>query len=318
MFSLALQGAFAPGSDGQLPARIKIFNWGVNETKKGPVIVNETTVRELPLNQDAAGFDVISLDYQHTTVPGSEEYKRTKEPRDIAAQLKLDLVPGDGLYVLVLNWTPTGKEKAINFVDLSPAPAVNDKRELVFLHSVALCRQGATEDLHFLTLSVGDEGGIETSTKESAMDPKVLQELISKSVSDALKPLADRLTVLETTGSGAKTTIETLAADMTATKTTVATLTATLAQKDREDLILDAKRAGKVIPLSAEDLKTVDLGMLRKIVAQTPVTVPVTQVTLLNVADPSSGISPALAMVCRVTGREPQKVLEANKAKAKA
>ena len=115
----------------------------------------------------------------------------------------------------------------------------------------------------------------------------------------------------------AKTTIETLAADMTATKTTVATLTATLAQKDREDLILDAKRAGKVIPLSAEDLKTVDLGMLRKIVAQTPVTVPVSQVTMLNVADPSSGISPALAMVCHVTGRDPQKVLEANKAKAK-
>lgn len=313
MFSLALQGAFAPGSDGQLPTRIKIFNWGVNETKKGPVILNDTTVRELPLNQAAAGFDVISLDFQHNTVEGSEEFKRTKEPRDIAAQLQLDLVPGDGLYVTVLNWTPTGKDKAINYVDLSPAPAVNSKRELVFIHSVALCRQGATEDLHFLTLSVG-----ETSTKESAMDPKDLQELISKSISDALKPLTDRLTVLETTGTGAKTSIETLAADMTATKQTVATLTATLAQKDREDLILDAKRAGKVIPLSAEDLKTVDLGMLRKIVAQTPVTVPVSQVTLLNVADPSSGISPALAMVCRVTGREPQKVLEANKAKAKA
>lgn len=311
MFSLALQGAFAPGSDGQLPTRIKIFKWGVNETKKGPVILNETTVRELPLNQAAAGFDVISLDFQHNTVEGSEEFKRTKEPRDIAAQLKLDLVPGDGLYVTVLNWTPMGKEKAINYVDLSPAPAVNEKRELVFVHSVALCRQGATEDLHFLTLSVG-----ETSTKESAMDPKELEKLVSKIISEALKPLADRLTVLETTGTGAKTSIETLAADMTATKQTVATLTAALAQKDREDLILDAKRAGKVIPLSAEDLKTVDLGMLRKIVAQTPVTVPVHPVTLLHATDPSSGISPALAMVCRVTGRDPQKVLEANKAKS--
>jgi phage I-like protein len=253
---------------------------------------------------------VISLDYEHNTVPGTKAYDESKEPRDIAAQLKVEVVSGDGLYVTVLNWTPTGKEKAINYVDLSPAPSLNDARELVFLHSVALTRHGATDDLHFLTLS------IDVTTKENAMDPKVLQDLISKSIADAVKPLTDRLTVLETTGAGAKTSIETLSADMASAKTTITTLSATLAQKDREELVLEAKRAGKVIPLSAEDLKTVDLGILRKIIAQTPATVPVLAVTPLSVADPAAGVSPTLAMVCRVTGQDPAKVLETNKAKA--
>lgn len=310
LLSLTIQGAFAPAQDGTLPTRIKVFRWGVNETKKGPVIVNDTTVRELPLNQVETGFDVISLDYEHNTVPGTKAYEESKEPRDIAAQLKVEVVPGDGVYVQVLNWTPTGKEKAINFVDLSPAPGLNDNRELVFLHSVALTRAGATDDLHFLTLS------LDVTTKETnAMTPEQLKKMLEEMFANSMKPVLDRLMVLEKGGDANRAAIETLSVDVKSAKETAAQIKAETVEGRRQAIVAAAKAAGKVLPLSVDDIKVMDLTMLQRIADATPATVPVTTLTPLNVPDPSAGVSPSLAMICKITGQDPQKVLEANRRK---
>jgi hypothetical protein len=314
LISLALQGAFAPSTDGQLPVRIKVLNWGVNQTKKGDVIVNETTLRELPLNQIATGFDVISLDFEHNTVPGTKAHAESPEPRKIAAQLKPEVIAGEGVYVTVLNWTPDGKAAAQNFVDVSAAPAINANREVVFLHSVALTRVGATEGMHFLTLSVEIE--TKPKTEEPAMDEKKLMELIALAIADALKPLQERLTVIEAAGTAAKTCIETLSVESTAAKTRLAEIAAADVKRTREEIVREAMRAGKVLPLSAEDLKSIDIELLRKIAAQTPATVPVQQITPLSVADPAAGVPAAVSMVARVCGMDPKKIIEANAPKA--
>jgi hypothetical protein len=59
-----------------LPSRLKLLNWGKNETVKGPVTVGPETLRSLSANQKSVGFEHIALDYNHQTVPSSPNFKK--------------------------------------------------------------------------------------------------------------------------------------------------------------------------------------------------------------------------------------------------
>ena len=133
-----------------LPKRLKVLNWGKNDTLKGQVNVNSHTLKVFKANQERMGRDTIPLDYEHNTVPKTTEYLRTKEPRAVAAHLSCDVVEGDGVYCNVLDWTPSGQENAKNYKDLSPAPYVDGDGTLLGMHSVALTQTGAVVDLTFL------------------------------------------------------------------------------------------------------------------------------------------------------------------------
>ena len=63
-------GALAGAS---LPSRIKLLNWGRNESVKGPILVDEQSLAALNVNQARLGYDRIALDYEHNTVDGSPE-----------------------------------------------------------------------------------------------------------------------------------------------------------------------------------------------------------------------------------------------------
>ena len=54
------------------------------------------------------------------------------------------VIPGEGLFIENLRWTPEGEAsvKGGHHPDLSPAIKTNDAGEVVFVHSAALCRQG--------------------------------------------------------------------------------------------------------------------------------------------------------------------------------
>jgi phage I-like protein len=140
-----------------LPRRLKLLDWGRNETVKGPVIVSELTARQLPALQAARGFDRIALDYEHNTVAGTPEFERTKEPREVAAYGTPLLIPGEGLFLDAIEYTPSGESNARNYIDLSPAPERASDGTVVFLHSVALVRQGAVEGLSFFSVDVSEE-----------------------------------------------------------------------------------------------------------------------------------------------------------------
>jgi Mu-like prophage I protein len=139
---------------GSLPTRLKLLNWGTNDTVQGPVIVDDSCVEVFSANQRSLGFERVALDFEHNTVPGSPEYERTKEPRDIAAQGAPRIVRGDGLYLEDLTWFNVGKDKAPTYEDLSPAVKWDDSKRLIFMHSTALTRNGAVYGLTFLSAKI--------------------------------------------------------------------------------------------------------------------------------------------------------------------
>jgi hypothetical protein len=240
-----------------LPKRLKVLNWGVNETKKGPVVVGHKTSRELAANQDRLGFDRVALDYEHNTVPGTPEYERTREPREVAAYGVPQVVAGDGLYLDDLIYTPSGEKNALSFIDLSAAIIKDpDSGEVLFMHSTALCRQGAMPEVSFYSISLTPK------EKEPTME---------------LKDVVANVTALNATVETLKTKLGESLALPQEIKNQGTTITALFARMDafeRKALVDRAAAAGKVIPLAADELAKLDLTVLSAMIDKLPVTVP--------------------------------------------
>lgn len=134
-----------------LPARLKLLNWGRNETSQGAVVVGDKTLATLPGNNRARGYAEVAIDFEHNTVAGSAEYQRTKEPRSVAGYGKPEVLRGEGLFLTAIRWTPEGEASARNYMDLSPTPELDEQRNVTFLHSLALVRNGAVHDLSFFS-----------------------------------------------------------------------------------------------------------------------------------------------------------------------
>ncbi len=134
-----------------LPSRLKLLGWGRNDTVIGPVVVDDISAQVFSANQKALGFERVALDFEHNTVPGSPEYERTQEPRDVAAYGAPRIVAGEGLFLENLEWTKTGQKKARNFEDLSPAVKPDDAGRVIFMHSAGLTRNGAVYGLTFFS-----------------------------------------------------------------------------------------------------------------------------------------------------------------------
>lgn len=146
----------------QLPSRIVVAPWGSHETEKGRIVINERTVTELPRNQQLANFDRVALDFNHNTVPGSESYKG--EPAPVAAFAVPRVFAGEGIVFESVMWTAAGREHVSggHYIDLSPTLQLNAAGEAVFIHSAALCRQGAIPNLSlFSALSPTLDGAAE-------------------------------------------------------------------------------------------------------------------------------------------------------------
>lgn len=145
-----------------LPTRIKLLNWGENPSIKGTVRVGQQSLESLAANQRARGFERVALDYNHCSVPGTEEYEKllkAGQPPIIFGYGRPNIVSGDGLYLEEVQWTPLGADKARNFEDLSPAvpQAALDAGELDFVHSVALTTNGCLHDVTFFSAKVATE-----------------------------------------------------------------------------------------------------------------------------------------------------------------
>lgn len=163
---------------GPLPTRLKLLEWGANSTtSKGLVRVGERTKTELPRLQIANGFDKIALDFNHNSLPKHENFQ--PEPRHVAGYGVPLVIPGDGLYLDRIEYTPSGEKYARDYADLSPTPLL-DEGEVIFLHSVALCPQGEVNGLSFLgadfcrlsdlvALSIGSQGAASNAVERAVM-----------------------------------------------------------------------------------------------------------------------------------------------------
>ena len=146
----SLKNGWKPGDP--LPTRLKILNWGENDSTEGKFILNDLSASVIPNNQRLLGRERAQLDFEHNTVPGSPEYAKSNEPRPVAAHMAFEIVKGDGAYLSAIQWTPDGERNAANYEDISPAPIYNtETREVIGFHSAALTHTGAVFDLTLLS-----------------------------------------------------------------------------------------------------------------------------------------------------------------------
>lgn len=274
------------------PTRMKLLNWGVNETIKGPVTIGPETVKHLSANQAKLGYDRVALDFNHQTVPGSDEYEQivkqrgSIDPLPVAAYGTPVVVPNDGLYLENIVWTPEGEKQAANYHDLSPTPKLDANGEVVFLHSVALCRQGAVKDLTFYNATFLKPMSTPAAkdTPANATDYKGLIATLLKKLgvqlSDApsdsdIATAVDQFKAPAAAAGGADPAAGTpMSAENKAILARVEKLEGAGAESERTGLIALAAQHGKAIPLSADVLKTIPIPALREMVDKLPATVP--------------------------------------------
>jgi len=329
---------FDPNKNTELPMRLLVLPWGTNHTTQGPVICNEVTFNLLLSNNATRGFDRPVLDFEHASEPGSATYRG--EPAKIAGHGTLEIVHGEGVYLLMAHWTPEGRDSAGggHYPDLSPVVAVNEHREVVALKSVALCRHGATAGLVFL--SAQDPSQYPPTTKSppprrptlkthrlTTMDkpPATADELLA-ALRGMLNLAADATP--EDVMTGLTAAMEAKAApaepaaseDMKNLSASLLALNATLTAQGAElkllsashdastrgEILAAATREGKQIPKMAAALP---LDQLKLLCAELPVTVPMQphtpeHVRLLN-AEGHEIVPPELAAIDAQMGISP-------------
>jgi phage I-like protein len=314
-----------------LPARLKFLDWGNNATapKVGEtVVVNERTLAILPLTQAHEGWDRIALDYEHNTLKGTPEFERSQEPRAVAAYGVVRAYANDGLYLEDLVWTPHGKQFAREYCDLSPAPARGTDGVVIGVHSVALCRHGAIDGLSFYAVEVPTKGGQGmdllkwvrgfTKAPETATEDDLAAGLTARIVAlctEAARPLVEKIAALEAQlAAGVKPEA------ITALSTEVAGLkaehAAALLARDREAVLAQAARDGKVIALSADAVGKLSLEELKEHVSKVPVTVPLDRRTPTNIqalsVDADSKLTDLDRKTARMFGFSDDEVAKAN------
>lgn len=187
------------GAEG-LPKRFLVFPWGTQHTAAGEVVCNDTTVKTLAAFNAGKNWDRPALDFEHSSVPGSATYKG--EPVKVAGYGTLEVVKGEGIYMLMSSWTDEGREYAAggHYGDLSPTVKVNAKNEIIGLHSVALCRHGATPGVLFLFTAGGvqdqstrETRALPTANSTKSMTPEELMKALAKALGLAETATAEEI-----------------------------------------------------------------------------------------------------------------------------
>lgn len=145
-----------------LPARVKILDWGTNPSIKGDFKVGAKTLACLEANQKQLGFERVAIDYNHTSVPGTDEYQPGRPPA-IFGYGTVRVKENDGIYLEDVTWTPAGLEHARNYEDLSPTVHQEPGSEVDYIHSVALCTNGCLDNVTFFSATT-DKTNMTTNT----------------------------------------------------------------------------------------------------------------------------------------------------------
>lgn len=270
----ALSAPFRCSGDAAgLPTRIKILNWGENPVRPGgdkKILVDDSVAATLTANQEIVGVDAVPMDYEHQSFPGHKNFKA--DPRHSPGSGRIEVVPGEGVFLCAIEYTPNGVEHAASYRDVSAVVHHDAQGRPMWISSVALTQTGAVAGVEFAqALSLQSP----PTPMEDNQDENTFRDLLIKFL--GIKPTAE---------SGGEITVEEIIAAATAkmetmpeekgegkgatAETPVGTeaLSARLgvletleARREREALVARAGVEGKVIPLTAE------------LIAQTPVAI---------------------------------------------
>lgn len=301
-----------------MPTRLKLLAWGANATGgKGTYIVNETTMAQLAANQAASNFDRVAFDFEHNTVKGSPNY--AGEPCKVAGHGTPLVLSGEGLFLDAIEWTAEGREfvGGRHYIDVSPSILTSPKGEVIFLHSAAACRQGATVG-STITLSA------DVSAKLSMFDPtKALKKILGlpdTATEAELQTAADAAIAemgqdsVQTLTASLKTlkasqpqpgAVSPFAEELKTLKASVEALTKTSVDRERTALLTAAAAAGKVIP---DALKNADLTILSAAIDAIQPSVPLAKQTVTLKAGEVVTLSAEALAVAKQLGLAPEEL----------
>ena len=303
----------------KLPRRIKVLNWGDNPNSHGKR-VNVGPLFAKCLNAETYPYRKVALDFEHNTFPGTAAYKESKEPRPVAGFGTIEAVEGEGVFITMSSWTPDGEKMAANYADVSAGAVTDDDGNLIAVASVALCRAGAVDGMDFVEAplsgsvssalrgiihhQVGRESpAIRTNQKgQQAMDYKALllkllgldEDATDEAIQAALdaagkKPKeAEHSSAINTEALSAAVK-EAVAEAVKPIEEKVAALSAAAVAHEKQDLINEAARKGKVIALGADALEKLSVDDLKATIAKTAVTVPLAAKTPANIRENAQG-----------------------------
>jgi phage I-like protein len=273
-----------------LPDRLLAMPWGVTDTNKGRLIVNELTLSALPKLQAAAKFDRVAFDFEHATVNA----KPGDEPIKVAGYGTPEIVEGEGIYLSAIEYTEDGKAALLggHYPDLSPTLHVNGKGEVIFMHSLAACRHGEVDGLTLFNPTAGTpaadamkllSAGYESILGETP-DFRAVAIAALNAAGASLDDDSDASAILAAAATlrdaGKKTdspdptnpqSVITMSADtLKPFEDRLAALEKGSADQRRTVILSAAKAAGKVIPLSAETIAATAPEVLEEIVSKLP------------------------------------------------
>jgi hypothetical protein len=301
---LPLRNGWKPGTP--LPKRLALLRKGDNPGAKGTFTVTDATLATLSAFQRKLGRERVALDFEHNTCPGTPEYDRTHEPREVAAFGTVTVLDDLMIILDALTWTPAGEKMAPNFEDISPVLYHGADGAVLGIHSVGLVKCGSQYGLTFLSA--------DDPNQENSMDPEKIASMIAEAVAAAIAPLAKRLEALE---GKSDPDMEACAARVLDAKlvpfsTAITALTAADAAREKEHLIrcamIDGKDVASLTPATITALSVPDLKA--QLDALKAGVIPLSARTVPGAGDKKtkSGPTDQQSAVARNLGLDPAKV----------
>ena len=253
-----------------LPQRVKILAWGENigRTTGARILVDETTAATLTANQERVACDLVPLDYEHQSERTHPNY--IPDPRLSPGGGKIEVVPGEGVFLSAITYTPNGLQYADSYQDVSAVVHLDRAGRPLWISSVALTQRG---DLAGMELAEAI-AALSATTPNTMTDNASLRPILLK-----LLKLPDSATDEDIIAAGESSTTTTETMDDTTAETTAALsavttrldqLEAAAITRQREDLVARASRDGKIIPLSAELIASTPVAVLSALVDGLP------------------------------------------------
>lgn len=264
------------GAEAGLPQRVKILAWGENRgrTTDKLVVVDEKCVN-LSANQELVACDRVPMDYEHESVKGHPNYK--PDPRHSPGYGTIEVVAGEGVFLSGIEYTPNGLEFAASYQDVSAFVHLDDENRPLWVSSVALTKKGDVAGMEFkeavaalsaLQAPLKVEVEINPTEPKHTMDYKaILLKLLGLpegASDDEMNAAAEKLAGESKPAAAADT------AAMSAIEGRLKVLEGDRDSRERQAIMDRAAAAGKVIPLSAEEVEQTPVAILSAIEAKLP------------------------------------------------
>ena len=261
---------FRRGGDAAgLPQRVKILSWGENigRTTGARILVDAAVAASLSANQELVACDLVPMDYEHQSVKGHPNYQ--PDPRFSPGAGRIEVVPGEGVFLSAIDYTGNGEELADSYQDVSAVVHLDKQCRPLWISSVALTQRGDVAGMEFseaVAALSARQPSLPTHPAKPTMTPT--DETTFRSLLLKFLKLADDATdeeIIAAASGDQPAKPDDMKPDSTAALSAVESRLAALetrhTDRDRQDLVDRATRDGKVVPLSAA------------LIAQTPVAV---------------------------------------------